>query len=365
MQDPRGPSLTYRDAGVDIEEADAFVEKIQRTAQSTWQSGVLAGVGGFASAFSLSDSPLAAGLKDPVIVSGTDGVGTKLKLAFALNTHSTIGIDLVAMCVNDVVTTGASPLFFLDYFGTGKLESGVGAAVVAGIADGCRKARCALVGGETAELPGLYHPGEYDLAGFAVGIVERSAMIDGSRTEAGDIVIGVQSRGLHSNGYALAQKALLERGGYGLDARIEGYEGTLGEVLLTPTPIYADLVRRLSTRLQPKALAHITGGGIEGNLPRVLPAGTVAHIRRSSWPVPPIFDLIARAGGIASEEMFRTFNMGIGLCIVVSPNDLASALEAIREAGETGLAIGEIRRAEGKDNDKDKEKARDAEVLWV
>ncbi|MBK8013760.1 MAG: phosphoribosylformylglycinamidine cyclo-ligase [Deltaproteobacteria bacterium] len=357
MQESSGPSLTYRDAGVDIEQADAFVEKIQRTAQSTWQSGVLAGVGGFASAFSLADSPLAAGLKDPVLVSGTDGVGTKLKIAFALGAHSTIGIDLVAMCVNDVITTGAAPLFFLDYFGTGKLDAHVGAAVVAGIAEGCRQARCALVGGETAELPGLYRPGEYDLAGFAVGIVERSAMINGARTQVGDQVIGVQSRGLHSNGYSLAQEALLNRAGHTLDERLEGLEATLGEVLLTPTPIYADLARRLQARIQPKAIAHITGGGIEGNLPRVLPPGTLAHIHRSAWTVPPIFDRIAHAGRVEREEMFRTFNMGIGLCVVVSPDDAETALSAIADAGETGLIMGEIGPAA--------EETREAGVAWA
>ncbi len=332
---PRG--LSYRDAGVDIEEQDRLVERIRARVGRRRHPGVLAGVGGFASLFSLRD---AGDWTDPVLVSGTDGVGTKLDVAHRAGRHGTIGIDLVAMCVNDVATSGARPLFFLDYFATGALSADVAAEVVGGIADACDAIDCALVGGETAEMPGLYAPGTYDLAGFAVGIVERSAIIDGARAEAGDVLIGVHGRGLHSNGYSLARRALFDRAGLDLDAAPPELGAPLGDVLLTPTPLYPPAVAALVAAVDVRAIAHITGGGIPGNLPRVLPTGLMARIDRSTWTPAPIFELIRSAGEVEPAEMFRTFNMGLGLIVVVPPSDAEAARAVLAAAGHESSVIG-------------------------
>jgi len=272
--------LTYKDAGVDIEAGEALVDRIKNRLAGQSRPGLLGGIGGFASLISLKE--LAGDLDDPILVSGTDGVGTKLAIAFATGQHDTVGIDLVAMCVNDVITCGARPLFFLDYFASGKLELDVADKVIAGIAEGCRQAQCTLVGGETAEMPGMYSPGEYDLAGFTVGVVERKLIIDGQRIVAGDQVIGIASRGLHSNGYSLARHALLEHAKRPL-------EGPLAKALLEPTAIYVDAVSALLEKIRPKAMAHITGGGIVKNLPRVLPENVVAVLNKQSWPKASIF----------------------------------------------------------------------------
>lgn len=342
------PSLTYRDAGVDIDEGDRLVERIKDRARATHGPEVLSGLGGFASLFSLKDLIEAgAGMSDPVLVAGTDGVGTKLKVAFATGRHDTVGIDLVAMCVNDVLTTGARPLFFLDYFGTGKLSADVAAQVVSGIAEGCRRTGCALVGGETAELPGLYAAGEYDLAGFCVGLIDRPRLVDGTKVAAGDLVVGVASRGLHSNGLSLAQKVLRDHAGLALDAPLEGCEGDLGTELLRPTALYADVVRGWVDADLVKAMAHITGGGLPGNLPRVLPAGTCAALDRDRWARPAIFGHIQRLGNVAEDEMYRTFNMGLGLCAVVAPEAADRVVELARAAGEPAAVVGRIEAAEG------------------
>ncbi len=339
---------TYRGAGVDIDEGDRFVELIKPLAARTQRPEVLAGLGGFGGLFALP-----AGFKDPVLVAGTDGVGTKLKVAFAANRHSTVGIDLVAMSVNDVCVTGAEPLFFLDYFATSGLRAEQAAEVVKGIAEGCVQAGCALLGGETAELPGFYRAGEYDLAGFAVGVVERAAIIDGRRVLAGDAVLGVASSGLHANGFALARQVLLERARLSLDDRPEGLGGRLlADVLLEPTRIYAQAIAKLRGACDVRALAHITGGGLPENLPRVLPRGLCAELRVASWPRPAIFDLIQSLGEVAAHEMYRTFNMGIGLCVVLPSSEVPHAIAALAALSLPAFAIGRIvaladREAEG------------------
>lgn len=339
------PGLTYKDAGVDIEAADRMVERISGTAGRTKIPGVLAGLGGFGALFSLKDA--LGELNDPVLVSGTDGVGTKLDVAFATGRHDTIGIDLVAMCVNDILTTGAKPLFFLDYFGTGHLEPEVGEKVVAGVAEGCLRSGCALVGGETAELPGMYEPGQYDLAGFAVGVVERDAIIDGKTVAEGQAVIGISSSGLHSNGYSLARKVLLEHAKLPLDGPLEeGGSVSLADAMLEPTVIYAKVIAALLAQSRPHALAHITGGGLPGNVPRVLPEPLCADLKRGSWQIPAIFRRIQELGGVAQAEMEKTFNMGIGLVAVV--DDAEAAIAAVQGAGGTAQQIGTIRaRANG------------------
>ncbi|MHB8417993.1 MAG: phosphoribosylformylglycinamidine cyclo-ligase [Myxococcales bacterium] len=331
---------TYRESGVDIDEGDRLVELIKPHAASTHRPGVLGGLGGFGGLFALAPGRF----REPVLVAGTDGVGTKLKVAFAAGRHATVGIDLVAMSVNDVCVTGAEPLFFLDYYATSKLRAEEAAAVVAGIAEGCRQAGCALLGGETAELPGFYAAGEYDLAGFAVGVVERAEIIDGSQVAPGDCVIGVASTGLHSNGYSLARRVLLEGGsGLALAAAPPELGGlTLGSVLLEPTRIYARAIAALRQAVPVRALAHVTGGGLPGNLPRVLPAGTRAELHRDRWLEPPIFGLIRRRGDIEEAEMARTFNLGIGLCAVVPHPSAAGALDALAAMGQPAFRIGEI-----------------------
>ncbi len=335
-------TLTYRDAGVDIDEGDRLVELIKPLAKPTLRPEVLAGIGGFGGLFALD----LARWKQPVLVSGTDGVGTKLKVAFAADRHATVGIDLVAMCVNDVAVVGAEPLFFLDYFATGKLSAEQGAEVVKGIAEGCRQAGCALIGGETAELPGFYLRGEYDLAGFAVGCVERSRILDGRSVAPGDAVLGIASSGLHSNGYSLARKALLDA--HPLDWRPPELDGkTIGDALLEPTRIYAKDVLALLDQVKVKSLAHITGGGLPGNVPRTLPDGTRAVLDERRWPRPAIFELVQREGGVPRDDMFLTFNMGLGLVAVLAPPDVAAAQALLASRGLVSWVVGGIEKGAG------------------
>jgi phosphoribosylformylglycinamidine cyclo-ligase len=335
-------ALTYRDAGVDMDEGDRLVERIKPYARPTLRPEVLAGIGGFGGLFAIDPKKW----REPVLVSGTDGVGTKLKVAFAADRHDTIGQDLVAMCVNDVAVVGAEPLFFLDYYATGKLSAEKGAEVVKGIAEGCKLAGCALIGGETAELPGFYQEGEYDLAGFAVGCVERSRIVDGRSVAPGDLVLGIASTGLHSNGYSLARKALLDR--YPLGHLFEALGGkTLADALLEPTRIYAKDVLALLEKVRVKAFAHVTGGGLPGNVPRNLPDGTRAVLEEKRWPRPAIFDLVEREGQVPREEMYRTFNMGLGLVAIVAPSDEAAAHAALRERGLGAWTVGAVEKGEG------------------
>ncbi len=331
--------MTYRDAGVDIDAGDALVENIKPLAARTRRDGVLAGIGGFGALFEVPKR-----YREPVLVSGTDGVGTKLKLAFMLGRHDTIGIDLVAMSVNDVLVQGAEPLFFLDYYATGRLEVEVATEVVRGIARGCEQAGCALIGGETAEMPGMYVAGEYDLAGFCVGVVEKSKIIDGSSVAAGDVILGLGSSGLHSNGYSLARR-IVEHACADLGADFHGRP--LADALLEPTRIYVKPVLALMAALPVKALAHITGGGLPGNVPRVLPDGVVADIDGASWPRPPLFGWLQSEGQVADDEMYRTFNCGIGMILVVAAADAARAIEHLSDAGETVSRIGTIRARQG------------------
>ena len=331
--------LTYAKAGVSIEAGDELVRRIRPIARRTRVPGVLAGVGGFSALFDLKSR----GYRHPILVSSTDGVGTKLKIAFLTGIHDTIGIDLVAMSVNDILTQGAAPLFFLDYFACGKLDVKIAEAAVRGIAVGCRQAGCALIGGETAEHPGDFSPGEYDLAGFAVGVLEKNNIIDPKKITSGDVLIGLPSSGLHSNGYSLARKVLLEKTRLKLHQRIPELGRSLGEELLEPTRIYARIARRLFAEFPIKGCAHITGGGITGNLPRVLPKGRRAVIERNSWPVPPVFDLIQKLGGIHRDEMDRVFNNGLGLILVVDRKDAAGVEQVLKKMGEKSFLIGEIR----------------------
>jgi len=334
--------LTYRDAGVDMDEGDRLVERIKPLARPTLRPEVLAGIGGFGGLFALDVKKY----REPVLVSGTDGVGTKLKVAFAASRHDTIGIDLVAMCVNDVAVVGAEPLFFLDYFATGTLSADQGAEVVKGIAEGCRQAGCALIGGETAELPGFYAPGEYDLAGFAVGVVERSRIVDGRSVSPGDLVLGVASSGLHSNGYSLARRVVLDR--HAPEERLDALDGrAVVDVLLEPTRIYAKDVLALLERVPVKSFAHVTGGGLPGNVPRNLPDGTRAVLEEGRWPRPPVFDLIEKEGQVERDEMYRTFNMGLGLTLVVAPGDEGTAHEVLRARGLSAWTVGRIEKGEG------------------
>jgi phosphoribosylformylglycinamidine cyclo-ligase len=327
-------SLSYRDAGVDIDAGEALVERIKPFAQRTMRPEVLAGIGGFGALVELPKR-----YRNPVLVSGTDGVGTKLKLAFMLGRHDTIGIDLVAMSVNDVLVQGAEPLFFLDYFACGKLDVGVAAEVIEGIARGCEQAGCALIGGETAEMPGMYPAGEYDLAGFCVGVVEKDRAIDGRGIVAGDVVLGLASSGAHSNGYSLVRR-ILERARPDLAADFHGRP--LADVLLEPTRIYVKPVLRLLAEVQVRGLAHITGGGLVENVPRCLPDGVCAVLERSAWPLPPLFRWLQEQGGVADGEMHRVFNCGIGMVVVVASADADRATTLLRSAGETVYRIGVI-----------------------
>ena len=335
-------ATTYRDAGVDIDEGDRLVDLIKPLARPTLRPEVLAGIGGFGGLFALDVKKY----RDPVLVSGTDGVGTKLKLAFLTGRHDTVGIDLVAMSVNDVAVTGAEPLFFLDYFATGKLRAEEAAQVVKGIAEGCRQAGCALIGGETAELPGFYADGEYDLAGFAVGVVERDRILDGRAVRPGDALLGVASTGLHSNGYSLARKVLLDR--HALSDRPPELAGrTVGEALLEPTRIYARDILALLEQVPVRAVAHITGGGLPGNAPRNLPDGTRAVIRAGSWTVPAIFDLIEREGAVPRDEMFRTFNMGLGLVVALPSASAEAARALLAGRGLASWVVGTVEPGSG------------------
>ncbi len=333
MSTPSKP-LTYRDAGVDIDAGDALVENIKPFAKRTMRPEVLAGIGGFGALCALP-----AKYKEPVLVSGTDGVGTKLKLAFELNRHDTIGIDLVAMSVNDILTQGAEPLFFLDYFACGKLDVATATAVVKGIAAGCEQSGCALIGGETAEMPGMYPAGEYDLAGFAVGVVEKSKIINGSTIKAGDAVLGLASSGAHSNGYSLVRRIIAGKK-IDLSAQLDGK--SLSDLILAPTRIYVKPVLALMQKLPLKALAHITGGGIVDNLPRVLAEGLTAHIDGKRWPRPPLFKWLQEQGSVAEAEMLRVFNCGIGMIVIVAEADANAAVDMLRAAGETVWRIGSI-----------------------
>jgi phosphoribosylformylglycinamidine cyclo-ligase len=337
---PKPHSLSYRDAGVDIDAGDALVERIKPLAAATFRPGVVTGLGGFGALFEL---PLGR-YRQPVLVSGTDGVGTKLKLAIALGRHDGIGIDLVAMCANDILVSGAEPLFFLDYYASGRLDLEVATAVIAGIARGCALAGCALTGGETAEMPGMYREGDYDLAGFCVGIAEKSELILPERVQPGDVLIGLVSSGPHSNGYSLIRK-VIEVSGADLDADLDG--ASLADRLLAPTRIYVPSVLPLTRAIRVHALAHITGGGITENLPRVLPEGTQALVDLGSWRRPAIFDWLQAQGGISEPEMRRTFNCGLGMVACVAPEDADNALALLREAGETAWRLGEIQAEEG------------------
>nr|CRH06188.1 Phosphoribosylformylglycinamidine cyclo-ligase (AIRS) (Phosphoribosyl-aminoimidazole synthetase) (AIR synthase) [Candidatus Magnetococcus massalia] len=328
--------VTYRDAGVDIEAGNRLVSMIKRSVASTHRPEVRSDLGGFGALFDLDTSRY----KDPVLVSATDGVGTKLKLAFMTGKHDTVGIDLVAMSVNDLIVQGAEPLFFLDYFATGKLAPETAATVVEGIAEGCRQSGCALIGGETAEMPGFYEVGEYDLAGFAVGAVEKRAIIDGKQIAAGDAIIGLASSGPHANGYSLIRKLVLEGDGPGLDADFEGKP--LGEVLLTPTHIYVKALLELAKAHTVKGLVHITGGGYWENIPRILPDGVDVELKKSAWPRLPIFNLLQKLGNIAEEEMLRTFNCGLGMLAFVPADQAEAALALLKAQGEDAYLVGEV-----------------------
>ena len=326
--------LTYKDAGVDIDAGNALVERIKSTAKRTQRPEVLAGLGGFGSLFALPK-----GYEEPVLVAGTDGVGTKLRLAMDMAKHDTIGIDLVAMCVNDLIVGGAEPLFFLDYYATGHLSVDVAAAVVEGIGQGCMDSNCALVGGETAEMPGMYDGEDYDLAGFCVGIVEKSKILDGRGVKTGDQLLGLASSGPHSNGYSLIRK-IIELSGSKLDQSFG--ESTLGETLLQPTKIYVKSILKLLNEVQVSALSHITGGGLLENIPRVLPKGLKAIVDCQAWNRPAIFDWLQKAGNIDETEMHRTLNCGIGMVICLPKNQVKAATELLAEAGEQVFEIGEI-----------------------
>ena len=335
MTTPDHNATTYRSAGVDIEAGDALVERIKPLARATARPGVMGGLGGFGALFDLK----AAGFTDPVLVSTTDGVGTKLKLAIETGRHGTVGIDLVAMCVNDLVVAGADPLFFLDYFATGALSVPQAEQVVAGIAAGCREAGCALVGGETAEMPGLYAPGDYDLAGFSVGAAERGHLLPRD-VQPGDTVLGLPSSGVHSNGYSLVRRIMADSG-TPWDAPAPFAPGqTFADVLMAPTRIYVRPLLALHRAGLLLAAAHITGGGLPGNLPRILPAGTAAELDAGAWPLPPVFRWLARTGGVAAGEMLRVFNCGVGMALVV--RDVAAAMEHLRSNGEQPVKIGTI-----------------------
>jgi phosphoribosylformylglycinamidine cyclo-ligase len=328
--------VTYRDAGVDMDAGEELVERIKPGVRRSMRREVLGGIGGFGA---LVEVPLDR-YRKPVLVSGTDGVGTKLRLAIDTGRHDTVGIDLVAMCVNDVVVQGAEPLFFLDYFATGKLVVDIGARVIAGIVDGCVQAGCALVGGETAEMPGMYHGDDYDLAGFCVGIVEKDAIIDGSRTAAGDIVLGLPSSGPHSNGFSMIRK-ILQVSGADLETDLDGL--ALGERLMAPTRIYVKPLLKLVGVLPVHGLSHITGGGLVDNIPRVIPDGLEVILERGAWRREPVFEWLQDAGRVADQEMFRVFNCGIGMTIQVAAKDADRAVSILREAGQEAVVIGEVK----------------------
>ncbi len=349
--------MSYKDAGVDIDAGEALVDAIKPLAKSTARPGGAAGLGGFGALFDLR----AAGFHDPILVSTTDGVGTKLKIAIETGLHATVGIDLVAMCVNDLVVQGAEPLLFLDYFATGKLDVSAGRTIIEGIAEGCRQAGCALVGGETAEMPGMYADGDYDLAGFAVGAAERGSLLDGSGVAAGDIVLGIASSGVHSNGFSLVRK-VVERAGLTFASPAPFAPGqSVGEALLTPTRIYVKSCLAAIKQGGVKALAHITGGGLIENVPRVLPEDMVAEIDGKSWPLPPVFRWLKREANIGAQELARTFNCGVGMVVVAAADRAEIVAAALRAHGETVWAIGSIRPRQG---DEAQSQVRGADEAW-
>lgn len=335
--------ITYKDAGVNIEAGDKFVKRLSGLVQRTMRPEVLSGVGPFSALFKLDT----AKYREPVLVSGTDGVGTKLKVAFMADVHDTVGIDLVAMCVNDILTGGAEPLFFLDYFATGRLKTETALKVVEGMAVGCEEAGCALIGGETAEMPGFYAEGEYDLAGFAVGVVEKDEIVDGSGIIEGDVLLGIPSSGLHSNGYSLVRKVFFDIKKFDISAYFDEVGGTLGEELLKPTRIYVKAVRDVMKKVDIKGMAHITGGGIPGNVPRALPDGLRAVVKEGSWPEPPVFGLLRALGDVDEDEMRRTFNMGVGFVLVVGKSEADALIGALRQNGLDSYLIGDISKGEG------------------
>lgn len=332
---PAPEGLTYAQAGVDIDAANRAVALMKEIVRRTFRPEVLTEIGGFGG---LCTIPVK--YREPVLVAGTDGVGTKLKVAFMSRKHDTVGIDVVAMCVNDILVSGAEPLFFLDYIAVGKLDPEQVAAIVSGVAEGCRRAGCALIGGETAEMPGFYEPGEYDLVGFAVGVVERSRIVDGSRIKPGDRVVGLPSSGLHANGFSLARKVFFEVLGYSVRSYVPALGRTVGEELLTPTRIYVPLVLPLLEKFDIRGMAHITGGGLTENIPRVLPPGLGVVLEPACWPVPPVFKFIQEHGGVAVAEMFRTFNMGIGYVLIVPPGQVECLLDTLAAQGERAYLIG-------------------------
>ncbi len=331
-------SLSYAKAGVDIDSANELVRQIKEIAKRTAVSGVMGEIGGFGGLFSLN----IANIDRPVLVSSTDGVGTKLKIAAMMQKHNTIGIDLVAMCVNDVAVQGAKPLFFLDYLSMGKLDNSIARQVIEGIADGCAEARCALIGGETAEMPGYYADGEYDLAGFAVGIVDNAKIIDGSEIGVGHALVGIPSSGLHSNGFSLVRKICFDKLGLAVDSNVPDLGGPLGPALLTPTRIYVETIQRLIRDLPIHGLAHITGGGLAENIVRIIPDACSVTLKRNSWEIPPIFRFLQSAGKVSDEEMLRAFNNGIGIVAVVPPRAVQDVIARLQGMNEAAVVIGEI-----------------------
>jgi phosphoribosylformylglycinamidine cyclo-ligase len=331
-------AITYRESGVDIDEAESFIQKIRPLVKSTFRTGVLGEIGGYGGLFHLNVQQY----RDPVLVSATDGVGTKIMVAVLMDRHHTIGIDLVAMCANDIITHGAAPLFFLDYLAMGKLSPQTGTQIVEGITNGCLQARCSLIGGETAEMPGLYKEGDYDLAGFVVGVVDRSQIIDGSDIAVGHRLIGIASSGLHANGFSLVRKVLFEKHGFRVTDDIPELGGVLGDELLKPTKIYVETVLNLLRDFPLSGIAHITGGGLTNNLPRILPRSCQAVLRREAWTAPPIFKFLQEKGNIPEEEMFRTFNNGVGMVMVVAENLVADVLLRLQGLQEQAFVMGEI-----------------------
>jgi len=331
-------SVTYKDSGVDIAAGNSFVNLIKPLVKATSRPGVLADIGGFGGLFSLDTTKY----KNPVLVSGTDGVGTKLKVAFMADRHDTVGIDLVAMCVNDIIVQGAEPLFFLDYLATGKLLPEKAAEIVKGIAEGCKQAGCALIGGETAEMPGFYSDGEYDVAGFTVGVVDRDKIIDGSTISVGNKLIGIASSGIHSNGYSLARTLIFDHMGLSINDEFPGSTVSVADVLLTPTRIYVRSILGLLKEFTINGIAHITGGGLLENVPRVLPKGCQANIHTNSWELPNLFKILQKAGNVERDEMYRTFNMGIGMVLVVPESQTEEMIDRLKGLGESAWVIGEI-----------------------
>lgn len=344
-------SVTYKDAGVDIDKANRFIKTIKKITEAAPRAGVIAGIGGFSGLYSLDVNQY----ENPVLVTSTDGVGTKIMVASMMDTHDTIGIDLVAMCANDIAVQGAKPLFFLDYFSMGTLVPEIGEAILLGIVEGCKQAGCALIGGETAEMPGLYGEGQYDLAGFVVGIVDNSKIVDGSEIAVGERLIGIASSGLHSNGYSLARKICFERLELKVDDTVDVLGRTIGEELLEPTKIYSETIRHLLRDFPIHGIAHITGGGIVDNLSRILPSPCMALIQKQSWEIPPIFTFLQKAGKLSNQEMMRTFNNGIGLVLVVPEKDTEGILEFLAAMDEKAYIIGSIVERETASN----------QIAWV